>query len=170
MSGQESGMTGMQVNQHFPFPVLKKFSQAERERFMANVMNLDPKIREEALFKAEQLDKEIEEIEKDSAGRKKFFFTDEMAANDFPDPLMADGGNSYEVEKNFCLAIRGRKREKKALEMKKILILSPERAVFCEFCGCRIDKERVKEVPHTTKCTDCKNKSHNGNGHNGHRN
>ncbi|MDD4996277.1 MAG: hypothetical protein PHW15_02290 [Patescibacteria group bacterium] len=129
-------------------------------------MNLTPKIREEAIFKAVALDKQISRIQLTRRITNRKFFTDEMGSSEPPDPKMADGGNSYEVEKNCCLAIRCNKVWRKSMEMKQKLISFPGQAVFCGECGCLIDRERVEEVPHTAHCVKCKN-SHNGNGHNG---
>ncbi len=162
------GMTGTETAD---VSSLVNFTQPEKEKFMANVMSLSPKLRDLAIHKVLFLDKKISEMKEDRARVGKKFFTDEMASDHLPDPRLSDGGNSYEVENKISIALheRGDKVWDRSQEMKQKLITSPREAVLCVDCQNMIDKDRNEEVPHTRHCVACKN-SHNGNGHNGNHN
>ena len=68
---------------------------------------------------------------------------------------MADASADHvEMDKTYYMIAR----EKKHIQYldKALLMITEGTFGICVSCKKLIDKERLKEVPHTTKCFDCK--------------
>tara|TARA_Y100001960_G_C14607497_1_gene794014 strand:+ start:650 stop:1024 length:375 start_codon:yes stop_codon:yes gene_type:complete len=68
---------------------------------------------------------------------------------------MADAGSDQQALEDVFVAIN---RENTFLQYLERSLVMMEDGTFgiCKKCKCLIDKERLIEVPHTTKCFDCK--------------
>ena len=68
---------------------------------------------------------------------------------------MADAGSDQQALEDVFVAIN---RENTFLQYLERSLVMMEDGTFgiCKKCKCLIDKERLMEVPHTTKCFDCK--------------
>ena len=68
---------------------------------------------------------------------------------------MADAGSDQQALEDVFVAIN---RENTFLQYLERSLVMMEDGTFgiCKKCNCLIDKERLMEVPHTTKCFDCK--------------
>jgi len=101
-------------------------------------------------LKRNQLSEELLEIKKRA---------DEMLKSSTSNALysshMADASADHvEMEKAYYMLAR----EKKFLQCldKALLMISEGTFGICQSCNNLINKERLEEVPHTTKCFDCK--------------
>ena len=120
---------------------MKKISwpKKELEEFKKNIS-----------LKRNQLSEELLEIKKRA---------DEMLKSSTSNALysshMADASADHvEMEKAYYMLAR----EKKFLQCldKALLMIKEGTFGICQSCNDLIDKERLEEVPHTTKCFDCK--------------
>jgi len=101
-------------------------------------------------LKRNQLSEELLEIKKRA---------DEMLKSSTSNALysshMADASADHvEMEKAYYMLAR----EKKFLQCldKALLMIKEGTFGICQSCNDLINKERLEEVPHTTKCFDCK--------------
>lgn len=101
-------------------------------------------------LKRNQLSEELLEIKKRA---------DEMLKSSTSNALysshMADASADHvEMEKAYYMLAR----EKKFLQCldKALLMIKEGSFGICQSCNDLINKERLEEVPHTTKCFDCK--------------
>lgn len=101
-------------------------------------------------LKRNQLSEELLEIKKRA---------DEMLKSSTSNALysshMADASADHvEMEKAYYMLAR----EKKFLQCldKALLMIKEGTFGICQSCNNLINKERLEEVPHTTKCFDCK--------------
>ena len=120
---------------------MKKISwpKKELEEFKKNIS-----------LKRNQLSEELLEIKKRA---------DEMLKSSTSNALysshMADASADHvEMEKAYYMLAR----EKKFLQCldKALLMIKEGSFGICQSCNDLINKERLEEVPHTTKCFDCK--------------
>ena len=120
---------------------MKKISwpKKELEEFKKNIS-----------LKRNQLSEELLEIKKSA---------DEMLKSSTSNALysshMADASADHvEMEKAYYMLAR----EKKFLQCldKALLMIKEGSFGICQSCNDLINKERLEEVPHTTKCFDCK--------------
>jgi len=120
---------------------MKKISwpKKELEEFKKNIS-----------LKRNQLSEELLEIKKRA---------DEMLKSSTSNALysshMADASADHvEMEKAYYMLAR----EKKFLQCldKALLMIKEGTFGICQSCNDLINKERLEEVPHTTKCFDCK--------------
>ena len=120
---------------------MKKISwpKKELEEFKKNIS-----------LKRNQLSEELLEIKKRA---------DEMLKSSTSNALysshMADASADHvEMEKAYYMLAR----EKKFLQCLDKALLTIKEGTFgiCQSCNDLINKERLEEVPHTTKCFDCK--------------
>ena len=120
---------------------MKKISwpKKELEKFKKNIS-----------LKRNQLSEELLEIKKRA---------DEMLKSSTSNALysshMADASADHvEMEKAYYMLAR----EKKFLQCldKALLMIKEGTFGVCQSCNDLINKERLEEVPHTTKCFDCK--------------
>ena len=107
-------------------------------------------------FKAMILDKKSKTIKDLKENKKR---ADEMLSSNSSNALysshMADASSDHvEMEKAYYMIAR----EKKYLQYldKAIKMINDGTFGICISCKSKIQKERLKEVPHTRKCFDCK--------------
>ena len=119
-----------------------KWTDADLESFRKQILDKKLKISEEI----ETLKERADEMLKEST------------SNALYSSHMADASADHvEMEKTYYMIAR----EKKYIKyLDKALVMIAEGTFGrCVSCKKLIDKERLQEVPHTTKCFDCKNNS-----------
>ena len=117
----------------------KKWTKKELEQFKKMILSK----KAEGFDEMETLKKRADEMLKEST------------SNALYSSHMADASADHvEMEKAYYMIAR----EKKYVQYldKALLMISEGTFGLCISCNTRIDKERLEEVPHTTKCFDCK--------------
>ena len=117
----------------------KKWTKKELEQFKKMILSKRAEVSDEM----ETLKKRADEMLKEST------------SNALYSSHMADASADHvEMEKAYYMIAR----EKKYVQYldKALLMISEGTFGLCISCNTRIDKERLEEVPHTTKCFDCK--------------
>ena len=116
-----------------------KWTSADLKTFRDQILNKRTKIFNEM----DTLKKRADEMLKDST------------SNALYSSHMADASADHvEMEKTYYMIAR----EKKHIQYldKALLMITEGTFGICVSCKKLIDKERLQEVPHTTKCFDCK--------------
>ena len=116
-----------------------KWTSADLKTFRDQILNKRTKIFNEM----DTLKKRADEMLKDST------------SNALYSSHMADASAEHvEMEKTYYMIAR----EKKYIQHLDKALLMITKGIFgiCVSCKKLIDKERLQEVPHTTKCFDCK--------------
>ena len=106
--------------------------------------------REQILVKRTKIFNEMDTLKKRADEMLK-----ESTSNALYSSHMADASADHvEMEKTYYMIAR----EKKYIQCldKALLMISEGTFGICVSCKKLIDKERLQEVPHTTKCFDCK--------------
>ena len=117
----------------------KKWTKKELEQFKKMILSKKAEVSDEM----ETLKKRADEMLKEST------------SNALYSSHMADASADHvEMEKAYYMIAR----EKKFVQYldKALMMISEGTFGLCISCNTRIDKERLEEVPHTTKCFDCK--------------
>ena len=117
----------------------KKWTKKELEQFKKMILSKRAEVSDEM----ETLKKRADEMLKEST------------SNALYSSHMADASADHvEMEKAYYMIAR----EKKFVQYldKALMMISEGTFGLCISCNTRIDKERLEEVPHTTKCFDCK--------------
>ena len=116
-----------------------KWTGADLKEFRKEILNKRNKISDEI----DTLKNRAEEMLKEST------------SNALYSSHMADASADHvEMEKTYYMIAR----EKKYIQYldKALLMINEGTFGMCVSCNKLIDKERLQEVPHTTKCFDCK--------------
>lgn len=116
-----------------------KWTSADLKEFRKEILNKRNKISDEI----DTLKNRAEEMLKEST------------SNALYSSHMADASADHvEMEKTYYMIAR----EKKYIQYldKALLMINEGTFGMCVSCNKLIDKERLQEVPHTTKCFDCK--------------
>jgi len=116
-----------------------KWTGADLKEFRKEILNKRNKISDEI----DTLKNRAEEMLKEST------------SNALYSSHMADASADHvEMEKTYYMIAR----EKKYIQYldKALLMINEGTFGMCISCNKLIDKERLQEVPHTTKCFDCK--------------
>ena len=107
-------------------------------------------------FREQILDKRTEIFnEMDTLKERAVEMLKESTSNALYSSHMADASADHvEMEKTYYMIAR----EKKHIQYldKALLMITEGDFGICVLCEKLIDKERLQEVPHTTKCFDCK--------------
>jgi len=106
--------------------------------------------RKEILNKRNKISDEIDTLKNRAEEMLK-----ESTSNALYSSHMADASADHvEMEKTYYMIAR----EKKYIQYldKALLMINEGTFGMCVSCNKLIDKERLQEVPHTTKCFDCK--------------
>ncbi len=106
--------------------------------------------RKEILYKRNKISDEIDTLKNRAEEMLK-----ESTSNALYSSHMADASADHvEMEKTYYMIAR----EKKYIQYldKALLMINEGTFGMCVSCNKLIDKERLQEVPHTTKCFDCK--------------
>ena len=117
----------------------RKWTPKELEEFREMILSK----RTNVLDEMEELKKRVDEMQQDST------------SNALYSSHMADASSDHvEMEKAYYMIAR----EKKFIQYldKALLMIQEGNFGICVSCEKLIDKERLEEVPHTTKCFDCK--------------
>ena len=117
----------------------KKWSNKELEKFRKMILSKKSEISDEM----QTLKKRADEMLKEST------------SNALYSSHMADASADHvEMEKAYYMIAR----EKKYVQYldKALVMINDGTFGLCVSCEQLIDKERLEEVPHTTKCFDCK--------------
>jgi len=106
--------------------------------------------RKEILYKRNKISDEIDTLKNRAEEMLK-----ESTSNALYSSHMADASADHvEMEKTYYMIAR----EKKYIQYldKALLMINEGTFGMCVSCNKLINKERLQEVPHTTKCFDCK--------------
>mgnify|MGYP006134070945 CR=1 FL=1 len=117
----------------------RKWTPKELEEFREMILAK----RTNVLDETDELKKRVDEMQQDST------------SNALYSSHMADASSDHvEMEKTYYMIAR----EKKFIQYldKALLMIQEGNFGICISCEKLIDKERLEEVPHTTKCFDCK--------------